>query len=90
MQTIIGPVIATGEGGFAFDLWISEVGLSRGFSYCRIEDAYYARKVEMRARARGLPDPMTACSTLDEFTSALAQRQTQLDALPAPLGGQSS
>ena len=33
MQTIVGPVVVTKEGGFGFDLWTSEEGLSRGFSY---------------------------------------------------------
>lgn len=33
MQTIVSPVVVTKEGGFGFDLWTSEEGLSRGFSY---------------------------------------------------------
>lgn len=68
-QTVIGPVI-TREGGYAFDLWTSEDGMIRGFSYRRIEDACYARKYEIKWR----PENRTAsCSTLDEFTGALSR-----------------
>src|SRR6516164_261618 len=74
MQTIVGPVVVTKEGGFGFDLWTSEEGLSRGFSYRCIEDAYHARKFEIRSRTQCLAGAMTACSTLDEFASALARR----------------
>ena len=73
MQTVVGPVVVTKEGGFGFDLWTSGEGLSRGFSYRRIEDAYYARKAEMRSRSKGPVAPMMACGTLDEFASALAE-----------------
>jgi hypothetical protein len=73
MTTIIGPVIVTGEGGFGFDLWTPEAGLSRGFSYARIEDAHYARRFEIRSRTKSRGDPMVACDTLDEFASALVE-----------------
>jgi hypothetical protein len=73
MHTVVGPVVVTRDGGFGFDLWTPEEGLSRGFSYRRIEDAYYARKLEIRSRIRSLARPMVACSTVDEFASALAE-----------------
>jgi hypothetical protein len=73
MHAVVGPVI-TREGGFAFDSWTAEKGLSRGFSYSRVEDAYYARKAEIRSRVRRAGDQMLVCSTLDEFASALAAR----------------
>ena len=44
MAVVIGPVL-TRAGGYAFDAWTPESGLSRGYVYRRIEDAYYARKV---------------------------------------------
>jgi hypothetical protein len=47
--------------------------LSRGYSYRRIEDAHYARKVEIRSCALSVVGPMVACSTLDEFSSVLAK-----------------
>jgi hypothetical protein len=73
MHAVVGPVI-TREGGFAFDSWTAENGLSRGFSYLRVEDAYYARKAEIRSRVSRADDQMLVCSTLDEFASALATR----------------
>jgi hypothetical protein len=81
MHTVVGPVVVTGDGGFGFDLWTLEEGLSRGFSYRRIEDAYYARKVEIRSRTKSLARPMLACSTVDEFASALAEPQIPRHAL---------
>jgi hypothetical protein len=72
MHAVVGPIV-TREGGYAFDSWTPEEGLSRGYSYRRIEDAHYARKVEIRSGVRGSAGPMLACSTIDEFTSALAK-----------------
>ena len=72
MHTVIGPIL-TRDGGYAFDSWTPEKGLNRGYSYHRIEDAYYARNVEIRSRTRGYGRHMVACSTVDEFTSALAE-----------------
>lgn len=75
MHAVVGPVITRG-GGFAFDSWTIEEGLSRGFSYLRVEDAYYARKAEIRSRTGKGAYRMVVCSTLDEFTSALAARHS--------------
>jgi len=72
MQIIVGPVL-TRKGGYAFDCWTPEEGLSCGYTYGRIEDAHYARKVEISSRARSFAGPMVACSTLDEFSSVLAK-----------------
>jgi hypothetical protein len=41
MQIVVGPVL-TRKGGYAFDCWTPEGGLSRGYAYGRIEDAHYA------------------------------------------------
>jgi hypothetical protein len=70
MHAVVGPVI-TRAGGYAFDSWTPEAGLSRSYSYPRVEDAHYARKVEIRSRRR----TAVVCSTLDEFASVLAARQ---------------
>jgi hypothetical protein len=78
MKTVVGPVIVTREGGFGFDLWTPEEGLSRGFSYGRVEDAHHARKFEIRTRAKSAVGSMVACDTLDEFASALADRRQRL------------
>ena len=47
MQIVVGPVL-TRQGGYAFDCWTPEQGLSPGYTYGRVEDAYYARKVHPR------------------------------------------
>jgi hypothetical protein len=74
MHAVVGPIV-TREGGYAFDSWTPEDGLSRGYSYRRVEDAHYARKVEIRSRSRRSAGPMVACGTVDEFTSTLAALQ---------------
>ena len=42
-------------------------GLSRGYTYGRIEDARYARNIEIRSRNKVSSDQTIACSTVDEF-----------------------
>jgi hypothetical protein len=66
MHIVVGPVVSR-EGGFAFDFWTPEEGLSRGYTYRRIEDAYYARNAELRYRNKGYSDHPVTCSTVDEF-----------------------
>jgi hypothetical protein len=66
MRIIIGPVL-TKKGGYAFDRWTPEEGFSRGCAYGRIEDAHYARKVEIRSGETGDLDHMIACNTVDDF-----------------------
>ena len=75
------------EGGHAFDCWTPEEGLSRGCTYGRIEDAHYARKVEIRSRNNGSSDQTIGCSTFDEFvrlTLDLRGRQHRAWATPLP------
>jgi len=83
MHVVVGPIV-TRDGGYAFDSWTPEKGLRRGYSYRRIEDAHYARKVEIGSRARSFAGPMVACSTLDEFSSVLANGASP-DRVHAPL-----
>jgi hypothetical protein len=66
MALVIGPVL-TRTGGYAFDAWTPEEGLSRGYVYPRIEDAYYARKAEVRSFGQRDADRIVACNTVDEF-----------------------
>ena len=66
MQIVLGPVL-TRKGGYAFDCWTLEEGLSRGYTYGRIEDAHYARNVEIRSRNNRSSDQTIGCSTVDEF-----------------------
>ena len=87
MQIVLGPVLTTRKGGYAFDCWTPEKGLSRGYAYCRIEEAHYARNVEIRSRNNGSSDQTIACSTVDEFvrlTLALRGRQQRAWATPLP------
>jgi hypothetical protein len=69
MSAVVGPVLIK-EGGYAFDIWTPEEGLSCSFRYRRAEDAYYARRVEIRDTA----EPVS-CDTVDEFYAALASRR---------------
>src|SRR2546423_13456337 len=66
MQIVLGPVL-TRKAGYAFDCWTPEEGLSRGYIYGRIEDAHYARNIEIRSRNKGSSDQAIACSTADDF-----------------------
>ena len=66
MQIVVGPVL-TRKGGYAFDCWTPEQGLSPGYTYGRVEDAHYARKVEIRFPKQGGSHKTIACSTVDEF-----------------------
>jgi hypothetical protein len=66
MQIVVGPVL-TRKGGYAFDCWTPAEGLSRGYTYGRIEDAHYARNVEIGSRNKGCSDNAIACSTVDDF-----------------------
>jgi len=84
MHTVVGPIL-TKEGGYAFDIWTPEEGLSRGYAYRRIEDAHYARNAEIRSRGRGRPLLALTCNTLDEFTTAVAERDATYCALVSNL-----
>jgi len=82
MNAVVGPIV-TREGGYAFDSWTPAGGLSRGYSYRRIEDAHYARNVEIRSGTKGYAGAMLACSTVDEFASALVERRIPVHAMAA-------
>jgi hypothetical protein len=43
-----------------------------GYVYRRIDDAYYARKAELRAPGNGSAGPIVACNTVDEFAQSTA------------------
>jgi hypothetical protein len=83
MQAVVGPILIK-QGCYAFDLWTPEEGLSRGYAYRRIEDAHYARNVEIKSRRRQ-PDAAVVCATLDEFTMAVTEREATYCALVSNL-----
>jgi hypothetical protein len=77
MSPVVGPVLIK-EGGYAFAVWTQEQGLSCSYRYQRAEDAYYARRAEIRDFARPV-----SCDTVDEFQAALALRRLPSEALGA-------
>ena len=66
MEIVVGPVV-TRKGAMPSTAGQPKEGFSRGYAYCRIEDAYYARNAEMRSHNSGYSDHMIACNTVDEF-----------------------
>src|SRR5256886_17209438 len=84
MQIVVGPVL-TRKGGYAFDCWTPEDGLSRGYIYGRIEDAHYARNVEIRSGCKGHSDQTIACSTADEFVRLTLDLRARQRAWATPL-----
>jgi hypothetical protein len=63
MDIVIGPVLKR-PGGYGFDVWTAAKGLTRGYPYRRIEDAYYAWEgrdqgigTGSRPGRDGLPNP---------------------------------
>jgi hypothetical protein len=86
MQIVLGPVL-TRKGGYAFDCCTSEEGFTRGYIYSRIEDARYARNVEIRSCNKGSSDQTIACNTVDDFmrlTLDLRARQQRARTTPLP------
>ena len=84
MHAVVGPILLK-KGRYAFDLWTPEEGLSRGYAYRRIEDAHYARNAEIRSRRQGRSGAAVACSTLDEFTLAVTEREATFRVLVSNL-----
>ncbi len=66
MGTVIGPVLRRADG-YRFDTWTAGKGVTSGYPYRRIEDAHYARNVEIKVSARGRAPYAIVCQTLDEF-----------------------
>jgi ABC-type Mn2+/Zn2+ transport system ATPase subunit len=53
----------------------------RGYIYRRIEDAYYARNVEIRARGGCFLHQTVNCNTLDDFIRSTTGSRPQLEPL---------
>jgi hypothetical protein len=75
MGIVIGPVLKR-HGSYGFDVWTVANGLTRGFPYHRIEDAYYARNVEIKASMQGRAPAAIVYQTLDEFILKSAGSKT--------------
>ena len=66
MGIVIGPVLRRADA-YRFDTWTAGKGVTRGYPYRRIEDAYYARRADIKASAQGRALAAIVCQTLDEF-----------------------
>ncbi len=76
MAAVVGPVLAR-QGGYAFDVWTIEDGLSCGALYPRIESALEARDaaIAFTLPARlGARIEISVCDSFEEFFSELAER----------------
>jgi hypothetical protein len=71
MYAVVGPV-HTQAYGYAFDVWTPETGLCAGFLYPRVQDAHYARRVEIRQHCSGGDVPARDCETIDDFVAEIA------------------
>jgi len=83
MSAVVGPVLIK-DGRYAFEVWTPEGGLSSSFRYSRAEDAYYARRAEIRVCGRPNVAPVS-CDTVDEFLAALELRRDRAERLGAAL-----
>jgi hypothetical protein len=72
MPVILGPVVRK-EGGYGFDTWAADEGVSPGFSYRRLEDAYYARNARIGEGMRSGTESISCC-TVDEFVAETGRR----------------
>jgi hypothetical protein len=75
MGVIIGPVLRRADG-YAFDTWTAAEGVTGGYRYRRIGDAYYARNAEIRASSQGHTPAAIVCQTLDEFIVEVTGSET--------------
>jgi hypothetical protein len=78
MNIVIGPVLRR-TGGYAFDTWIADKGMTRSYHYDRVEHAYYARNAEIKASAQGRAPAAIVCQTLDEFIVKLTGNGYPID-----------
>ena len=72
---IIGPILNR-SGGYCFDIWTAAKGVSPGYSYRRIEDASYDRKLTL-ATSRRAPSTAVACETADAFQNEVQRARSE-------------
>jgi hypothetical protein len=82
MSVVVGPVLPR-PGGYAFDTWTWEDGLSLGYVYHRIEDAHQAAINRAMVEGNIVEDPesldeVCICSTLDQFMVEIIERGVRL------------
>lgn len=66
MHIIFGPILRR-PGGYEFDTWTAGRSVEPSFSYRRIEDARYARRVSITSANREIGLSATGCDTATEF-----------------------
>jgi hypothetical protein len=66
MGITIGPILRRADG-YGFDTWSAGTGVSRGYTYRRIDDARYARSYMIKASGQSRALAAIVCQTLDEF-----------------------
>lgn len=66
---IIGLVLRCADG-YRFDTWMASSGVTRGYPYLRIEDAYSARNAEIKTSVQGRAPAAIVCQTFDGFVSS--------------------
>jgi hypothetical protein len=66
INVVVGPVLAR-AGGYVYETWTPQQGLCGSFVYPRIDNAYYARAVEIAQFQRRSPRQAKICDTIDEF-----------------------
>jgi hypothetical protein len=77
---IIGPILNR-SGGYCFDIWSAAKGVSLGYTYRRIEDAHYDRKLTLEASRRAPTLAAIVCETADAFKNEV---QRMDGSCPAP------
>jgi hypothetical protein len=72
---IIGPILNR-SGGYCFDIWTAAKGVSLGYSYRRIEDACYDRRLTLETSRRA-PSTAIACETVDAFRNEVQRARSE-------------
>jgi hypothetical protein len=83
MGVVVGPVLQR-PGGYAFDTWTPEDGLSLGCVYPRIEDANQAAIDRAMTECQLIDgtaslDGACLCGTTEQFVTELFERGTKLN-----------
>ena len=66
MRILFGPILRR-AGGYEFDTWSAGRSVEPSFSYRRLEDARYARRVAITSANREIGLSAIGCDTAAEF-----------------------
>lgn len=76
---IVGPILNRSDG-YCFDIWTAAKGVSLGYTYRRIEDAYYDRKLTLAASRRAPTLTAIDCQTANAFQHEVQQMDCLVEA----------